>query len=96
MMRIGEMQVRVRQRRMSMPVTVFGSRLHRSVVCVLMVLVVNVLVYMLHRFMRVLVLVPLGKVQPNAKSHQRSSQKQGHGDCFAHQNCEQGAKEWGH
>lgn len=41
----------------------------REIMCVLMMLVVTVWMRVLHRLMRMHVIVPLAQVQPNAKRH---------------------------
>ena len=55
-----------------MPVPV-GMRLgHRPIVLVLMMLVVHMPVFVLDRLMRMFMVMALGQMQPEAKSHERA------------------------
>jgi len=63
------------------PVPVGVGLRHRAVVRVLVMLVVDVLVFVLERFVRVPVLVMFGEMEPHACRHQRAADQQrgGHG-----------------
>lgn len=65
------MRVLVDQRFVPVAVDMRLLAVPRKVVRVLMVLVVAMRVRVLHRFVRVFVLVPLAQVQPEAEGHQR-------------------------
>ena len=60
------MWVRMRQRCVSVPVAMTGTRGDRIVVGMLMVFVMNVHMIMSQRFMRVLMFMALGQVQPKS------------------------------
>jgi len=75
-MRVGVMIVRVSNRFVPMPVAVPGSWSDGRVVLVRMVQVVFVFVLVLHRLVGMPVDVMLGKMQPNAKPHQKGSDSQ--------------------
>ena len=64
MMEIGIVRVPMRQRRMPVPVGVRLAGLHPRFVLIAIVFVVAMPVLMLYRFMDMLVLVPLGQMQP--------------------------------
>ena len=68
---VGEVRVLVRQHSMPMRMHVRLAPFPPEVVLVLMVRVMPVAMGVLERFMRVLVLVPLANVQPNAQGHER-------------------------
>ena len=83
-------RVRVCKMLVTMPV---GVRLARRVirsVCVLVVLVVGVQMFVLHRFVMVLVLVTLGQVEPDAKAHEHGGDSEANRHPVAqHQNSNQ-------
>ena len=70
MMRIREVGVKVRLRRMSMAVPVRGVGFCLQFVFVLMVRVVNMLMIVFEFDMGVLVRMMLGQMQPGSKGHQ--------------------------
>ena len=73
---VGVVGMPVHQRLMPVPVAVrFPARIVRPV-GVPMVLVVNVPVRVLHELVPMLVLVPLGEMQPEADRHEASRDKQ--------------------
>ena len=59
-----------------MPMPVRMRLRYGSIVPVLVVLVVNVAMFMLQDVVLMLVLMPLGKMQPKTKAHQQSRQQQ--------------------
>ena len=67
-------------RLVGVPVRVALARLHGEVVSMAMVLVVLVLVFVLHGLVGVRVLMPLGEVQPDARSHQQRSRAELQGE----------------
>ena len=68
-MRIREVGMRMSHRRVTMPVSMRNIVRHRLVVLMLVMLIVNVLMLVLERFVRVLVFVMFGQMQPNARRH---------------------------
>lgn len=70
------MRMSVYQALMAVPVAVrFPRRIGRGVE-VPVVLIVDVAVLMLHRLVNMLVLMPLGQMQPQASGHQHTSAEQ--------------------
>ena len=93
---VGVVRVPVHERRVAVPVGV--RLLHRPAgnVRVPVVLVVHVPVLVLHRLVRVLVLVPLGQVEPEAEGHEPGGEEQARRRRLAeHRDCERGADERG-
>ena len=71
MMQIGIVRVPVCDADMPMPMGVrFARRIGRRVI-VLMVLVMTMPMLVFHGFVQMLVLVPLGQMEPQPKAHQR-------------------------
>ena len=68
--------VGVRHRLVSMPVTVPSSGSDRHVVLVMMVHIVLMLVFVIHRLMGMHVDVMLGKVEPHACRHNERSDRE--------------------
>ena len=76
MMEVRVVRMPVREADVPMPMGVrFDGRI-AGAMRVLMVLVVTMPVFMLHRLVNVLVLVPLGQMQPEAETHQSASNEQ--------------------
>ncbi len=70
---IGVMRVRVDQRLVAMPMCMRFAAVPLERMLVPVMRIVHVLVIVLHRLVRMLVLVPLGEMQPHAEPHQRCS-----------------------
>ena len=70
-------------RLMTMPVTVPYARSNGLVMLVLMMNVVRMLVLVFERLVDVLMLVPLGEMQPYARPDQQSSDNQGDGHALS-------------
>lgn len=70
MMRIRKMRMRMRQALVAVRVCMTLARSGGRRMIVLVMLVVNVLVFVLERLVRVLMLVTLREVQPDARAHQ--------------------------
>jgi hypothetical protein len=70
MVKVGIVRMTVHERRVSMPMCVRLAGWIALGMFVLMVRVVPMPVLMLHRFVRMLVLVLLGQMHPEAESHQ--------------------------
>lgn len=75
MVRIGKMGVNVNHRFMPMKVNVFYPRLDRKFMSMLMVLIMNMLMTVLHRFVGMFMLMPFGQMQPDAYGHQGASEQ---------------------
>lgn len=75
---VGIVWMAVRQPFMRVRMRVWLTAVPRKAMGVLMVLVMNVSMRMLDRFMRVCVLVVLGQVQPYAARHQRGGDPEWH------------------
>lgn len=84
-MRIGEVRVRVRLRLVAVPVAVPRALSEGFVVGVTMVLVVQVFMLVLQRFVRVLVLMPFGQMKPHAQCHEGARDNESHAYQFAEQ-----------
>ena len=74
MVRIRNMRMRVRQRCMTMRVAVPQAGLDFPIVRMLVVFVVDMLMRVLKRLVRVFMHVPLGQMQPHACRHACASQ----------------------
>lgn len=74
MVQIGVVRVLVAHRFVLMPVRVRLG--HGAIVVMLVVLVVNMTVLMRHRFVKMLVIVPFGEMEPESQSHQQRRQDQ--------------------
>ena len=73
MMEVRIVGMPVHQANVPVPMSVWLiGRIGRTML-VLMMLVVTMPVFMLHRLVNVLVLVPLGQMQPEAEAHQATS-----------------------
>ena len=72
MVRIREMGMDVHHRLMPMPVGVSGARRNGRVMRVLVVLVMDMLMAVFHRFVSMLMLMPFGEVQPDTQRHQHT------------------------
>lgn len=84
MVGIGVMRVAVLQRRMAMRVGVLlAGGQTQFWVGMLMMFVVRVLVFMLHRLMGMVVLMRFSQVEPNTDAHQGPSSGQARGDGLA-------------
>ena len=75
--------MRVRLRLVAVPVAVPGARSDRFVVGVAMVLVVDVFMSVLQRFVPVLVFMPLGQMDPQAQCHKGARDNEPHAYRFA-------------
>ena len=82
---IGKVRVGVRLRLVAVPVAVSRARSDRFVVGVAMVLVVHVFMPVLQRFVRVLMLMPFGQMDPHAQCHERARDNEPHAYRFAEQ-----------
>ncbi len=91
--RIREMRMRVRERRVPMRVAVPGARRDRFVMRMLVMLVVRVRMVMGQRFMHMRMVVLLAQVQPDAEPHQRAGDQQRRRQRFAHCQRQQRADE---
>jgi len=69
-MRVREMCVYMRQRRMAMRVAMAAAGQHRMIVHVLMMRVVKMFVFMLHGLVIMAMQMPFGQMQPHAQHHQ--------------------------
>ena len=76
MMEVRVVRMPVHQAHVPMAMSVRFARRVAGAMRVLMMLVVTMPVFMLHRFVNVLVLVPLGQMQPEAETHQSASNEQ--------------------
>ena len=83
MMDVGKMRVLVHYRLVPMPVLVGHVVVPWEGMFVLVVCVVDMAVTVLHRLMYVFVLVVFSEVQPDAASHQRGRNPEGHRGRFA-------------
>ena len=90
MVRVGIVWVLMAHRRMMVPVRVRLSGRGARAMTVLVMVIVGMAMFMVQRLVRVFMLVPLGKVQPDAHSHQRRCADQREGDRFAEQDHRQG------
>ena len=72
MVRVGKVRVRVPERNMTMPMRVFhsGNDLRIVLMFVVRVVAVDMLVFVLERFMRVFMHVALGQMQPHSRRHE--------------------------
>lgn len=82
---VAMMQVRVvwmfvPHRRVMMPVTMWLAGGIASAMSVLVMRVVDVIVFVVHRLVSVLMFVAFGEVQPDADAHQYRSANKRHGD----------------
>ena len=85
MMQIGVMRVPVDEASMPVPMRMrLTLRIVRAMV-VLMMLVVTMPMFMLHRCMKVFMLVPLGQMQPAPKSHESARGEQLEGQRLSQQ-----------
>ena len=91
MVRIRKMRMRVRQRCMTMRVAVPQARLDFPM-RMLVVFVVDMLMRVLKRLVRVFMHVPLGQMQPHACGHACASQRQRHGGRLAQRDGQQRAQ----
>ena len=76
MMEVRVVWMPVDQADVPMPMSVRLAGRVAGAVRVLMMLVVPMPVFMVHRLVNVLVLVPLGQMQPEAEAHQTASNEQ--------------------
>ena len=82
--RIGEVGMGVGQRLMSMPVGMLGAGCDRDIVGMMVMGVVRVFMCVFQHLVRVLVLVALAQVQPDAEQHQQSGSEQRQGQGIPH------------
>jgi hypothetical protein len=74
-MKIGVMRMPVNKRRMPVPMGVRLAGRHAGRMVVLMMVVVPVAVFMLHRLMGMFVLMPFREMQPQTKPHEPAREK---------------------
>ena len=93
-MQVGVVSVLVRHRRVPVPVAVRLSRRDAIRMVVLVMDVVDVAMVVFERFVRVLVTMVFGQMQPEPDRHQDSGDDERYGDGFAeHCHCQQRADE---
>ncbi len=80
MMQIRIVRVLVPHRRVMMPVSMGFAGGISSAMSVLVMRVVDVIVFVVHRRVSVLMFVAFGEVQPDADAHQYRSANKRHGD----------------
>ena len=83
MMNVGIVGVRMRESLVRVPVRVWLATVPGKGVLMLMMRVMPMRVLVLERFVRVLMRVPLGEMQPHAHCHQRTCQHQCRGERLA-------------
>lgn len=82
--RVREMRMGVRHKRMTMRVAVLRTRRDGDIMHMLVMSVVAVLMIMFQRFMHMRMVVLLSQVQPESQPHQRSGDQQCQRQRFAH------------
>lgn len=85
MVGIRKMRMHMRERIVLVPVGMAHIRRNRNVVGVLVMSVVHVLVFMLQRFVEVLMRMSFGEMQPHPERHQPAGNQQAQRDRFTQQ-----------
>ena len=97
MMRIRVMLVTMRHWLVTVRMAMRLTDINAPVMRMLMVFVVNMLVVVFHRFVRMKMLVSLRQVEPDPNAHRHSGDDQLHREWLAKKWQRQGgAKKWGH